>query len=151
MPRRQTVTPCTSPAWTASPTRSATRDRGPGRPWTVDTGWTRVGLGLDSGLLFAGSANGLRAVDTDSGERRWTHDLGDWSVTAPAVGRDTLFVGGDRLWALDPTEGGGDAGPPVRFERSFHGRVGPGPVLDDGTLYVVAETGEETTHLLALS
>ena len=128
-------------------------DGSPGRDpsWSVETGWTRVGLALDSGLLFAGTATGLHALDAESGGVRWTHALGDWDVTAPAIGRDTLFVGGDRLWALDPTEGGGDAGPPVRFERSFHGRVGPGPVLDDGTLYVVAETGEESTHLLALS
>ncbi|WP_277555975.1 PQQ-binding-like beta-propeller repeat protein [Halobaculum limi] len=119
--------------------------------WSVDTGWTRLGLGVDSGLVFAGSTQGLHALDAESGDKRWTHDIGDWEVTAPAIGRDTLFVGGDRLWALDPTEGGGDAGPPVRFERSFDGRVGPGPVLDDGTLYVVAETGAESTHLVALS
>lgn len=62
-------------------------------------------------------------------------------------------MGGDRLWVLDPSSDGGvgSSGPAVRYERSFHGRVGPGPVLDDGTLYVVAKTGAGTTHLLALS
>ena len=74
--------------------------------------------------------------------------MGDWRHTAPCYGRDTLFVGGDRLWALDPTPSGG-AGPAVRFERSFAGRVGPGPVVDDGRLYVVAETAPDTHHLLA--
>ena len=122
-----------------------------GRPWTVETNWTKGGLAVDSGLVFAGSVTDLHAIDTESGEGRWSHAVGDWDRTAPAIGRDTLFVGGDRLWALDPTEGGGDAGPPIRFERSFHGRVGPGPVLDDATLYVVAETGSESTHLIALS
>lgn len=123
------------------------------RLWSVETGWSPGGIGLDSGLVFAGTAGELHAVDDDSGEVRWTHQIGDWRHTAPAIGRDTLFVGGDRLWALDPTPDGGafDSGPAVRYERSFHGRVGPGPVLDDGTLYVVAETGEETTHLIALS
>lgn len=119
--------------------------------WSVDTGWSAAGLGVDSGMVFAGTTGDLHAIDAGTGEVRWRHAIGDWRHTAPAVGRDTLFVGGDRLWALDPTEGGGNAGPPVRFERSFHGRVGPGPVLDNGTLYVVAETASEETHLLALS
>ncbi|MFC7068836.1 PQQ-binding-like beta-propeller repeat protein [Halobaculum lipolyticum] len=122
-----------------------------GGSWTVDTQWTQGGLAIDSGLVFAGSVGDLHAIDSETGEVQWTHAVGEWDQTAPALGRDTLFVGGDRLWALDPTEGGGEAGPPVRFEQSFHGPVGPGPVLDGGTLYVVAETGESSTHLLALS
>ncbi|MFC7138226.1 hypothetical protein ACFQRB_20635 [Halobaculum litoreum] len=144
------MTPCTSPALDG--VTYALGDEGPwtgGRPWTVDTGWTRVGLGLDSGLLFAGSANGLR-LSTPTRANAGGPDLGDWSVTAPAVGRDTLFVGGDRLWALDPTEGGGDAGPPVRFERSFHGRVGPGPCSTTGRC-TSSRRRAGTTHLLALS
>lgn len=123
------------------------------RLWSVETGWSPGGIALDSGLVFAGTSGELHAVESDSGDVRWTHQLGDWRHTAPAIGRDTLFVGGDRLWALDPTpkEGVLGSGPAVRYERSFHGRVGPGPVLDDGTLYVVAETGPDSTHLLALS
>jgi outer membrane protein assembly factor BamB len=121
--------------------------------WSVQTGWASRGLAVASGLVFAGTAGDLHAIDAESGEVRWSHAIGDWRHTAPAIGRDTLFVGGDRLWALDPTADGGPfgSGPAVRFEREYHGRVGPGPVLDDGTLYVVAETDSETTHLLALS
>jgi len=123
------------------------------RLWSVETGWSPGGIGIDSGLVFAGTSGDLHAVETGSGDVRWTHQHGDWRHTAPAIGRDTLFVGGDRLWALDPSPNRGvfGSGPTVRYERSFHGRVGPGPVLDDGTLYVVAETGDDTTHLLALS
>ncbi|MFC5367696.1 PQQ-binding-like beta-propeller repeat protein [Salinirubrum litoreum] len=125
---------------------------GTGRVWSVDTGWTPHGLGIERGLVVAGTTSEVHAVDSDSGAVRWRHALGDWRHTAPAFGRDTLFVGGDRLWALDPTAGSElSRGPAVRFERSFHGRVGPGPVLNDGTLYVVAETGPESAHLLALA
>ena len=69
------------------------------------------------------------------------------------TGRETIFIGGDRLWALDPSPDDGifRSAPAVRYEKTFYGRVGPGPVLDDGVLYVVVETGEESTHLLALS
>ena len=120
--------------------------------WSVDTGWTPRGVGIEGGLVVAGTSGELHAVDSESGTVRWRRSLGDWEHTAPAFGRDTLFVGGDRLRALDPTPGDGvTGGPAVRFERSFHGRVGPGPVLNDGTLYVVAVTGEESTHLLALA
>ncbi|WP_439027464.1 hypothetical protein [Haloarchaeobius sp. DT45] len=72
----------------------------------------------------------------------------------PALARDTLFVGGDKLYALDPTTDGGmlgSGGPAKRWEKSFHGEVGPGPVVDDGTIYVVAETAEAAYHLLALA
>jgi outer membrane protein assembly factor BamB len=120
--------------------------------WSVDTGWTPRGLGVEQGLVVAGTTRELHAVDSDSGAVRWRHAIGDWPRTAPAFGRDTLFVGGDRLWALDPTVGDGlSGGPAVRFEHSFHGRVGPGPVLNDGTLYVVAVTGPESAHLIALA
>ena len=120
--------------------------------WSVDTGVASDGVTVASGLVCAGTGSDLHAVDAESGDVQWTHDIGDWGATAPAVGRDTLFVGGDRLWALDPTSAGGRLtdSPGVRFERGFAGRVGPGPVLDDGTLYVVAETGPESEHLLAL-
>lgn len=67
--------------------------------------------------------------------------------------RDVLgTLGGDRLRALDPTPSGWspDTGAAVRRERQFHGRVGPGPVLDDGRLDVVAQTAAETFELLAL-
>lgn len=115
--------------------------------WTADTGWADRGIGVADGLVFVANGRGLRAVDTESGERHWEYDTGDWRHTAPAYGRDTVFVGGDRLWALDPTPGGGpDSGPAVRFEREFAGRVGPGPVLDD----VVAEVDDREFALLAL-
>lgn len=117
--------------------------------WDVETGWANGGLAVSSGVYAAGT-RGLFAIDPESGEERWHHGTGDWRHTAPALGRDTLFVGGDRLYALDPTPGDSlDGGPAVRFEREFHGRVGPGPVLDDGSLYVVAQTGSEAFHLLA--
>ena len=121
--------------------------------WAVDTGWSPGGLGIDSGLVLAGSAQSLHAIESDSGTVRWTHPIGEWRHTAPAIGRETIFIGGDRLWALDPTpdEGVFGSAPAVRYEKTFYGRVGPGPVLDDGILYVVAKTGEESTHLLALS
>lgn len=116
--------------------------------WTADTGWAERGIAVAAGQVVVADGSTLTAVDAESGETRFTHGMGDWRHTAPCYGRDTLFVGGDRLWALDPTPSGGN-GPAVRFERSFDGRVGPGPVVDDGRLYVVAETAPDTHHLLA--
>ncbi|UPV74689.1 PQQ-binding-like beta-propeller repeat protein [Halorussus limi] len=119
--------------------------------WATETGWADGGLAVED-HLYANGTDDLRALDTDTGEERWRFDTGDWRHTAPALGRDTLFVGGDALYALDPTPKSVPLadGPAVRFERSFHGRVGPGPTLDDGVLYVVAQTGESAYHLLAL-
>jgi outer membrane protein assembly factor BamB len=119
--------------------------------WTADTGWAERGIAVAAGQVVVAAGTTLTAVDTETGDELWTHGMGDWRHTAPCHGRDTLFVGGDRLWALDPTPSGGiSSGPAVRFERTFAGRVGPGPVLNDGTVYVVAETDDAEFHLLAL-
>ena len=119
--------------------------------WEAESGWASAGLAVESHVYGVGT-DSLYAVDPESGDLAWTHETGDWRWTAPALGRDTLFVGGDALYAFDPTPSsqllGG--GPVLRFEESFHGRVGPGPVLNDGVLYVIAQTGPESLHLLAL-
>ncbi|ELZ10231.1 pyrrolo-quinoline quinone [Natrinema thermotolerans DSM 11552] len=135
-------------------TTYALMDDGDSEPrinWTADTGWADRGLAVVDGLVLVANGRELSAIDAESGDRHWEHDIGDWRHTAPAYGRDTVFVGGDRLYALDPTPGDSpDGGPAARFEREFAGRVGPGPVLDDGTIYVVAEVEPETYALLAL-
>lgn len=119
--------------------------------WTADTGWAERGLAVVDDLVVAAAGNRLQALDAESGDRHWETEIGDWRHTAPAFGRDTVFVGGDRLRAFDPTPGDSpDGGPALRFEREFAGRVGPGPVIDDGTLYVVAEVESEAYALLAL-
>ncbi|AHG02283.1 pyrrolo-quinoline quinone (plasmid) [Halostagnicola larsenii XH-48] len=119
--------------------------------WTVDIGWTDRGIAVVDGIMFASTIRGLHAFETDSGDRRWKRDTGDWRHTAPAYGRDTVFVGGDRLYAFDPDPGSSlRSGPALRFDREFAGRVGPGPVLDDGALYVVAEVEADRYALLAL-
>ncbi|WP_435152441.1 PQQ-binding-like beta-propeller repeat protein [Haladaptatus sp. DFWS20] len=102
--------------------------------------------------LYATGTGGLHAIDPEDGERSWKHDTGSWRWTAPALGRDTLFVGGNKFYAFDPIPSFQipGTGPAKRFEKSFHGRVGPGPVLNDGTLYVIAQTAERNYHLLAL-
>ncbi|WP_226042225.1 PQQ-binding-like beta-propeller repeat protein [Natrinema sp. DC36] len=123
----------------------------PTRNWTADSGWADHGIAVADGLVLVANGQELHAVDTEFGDRHWKHDIGDWRHTAPAYGRDTVFVGGDRLRALDPTPGDSPSGgPTLRFEREFAGRVGPGPVLDDGTIYVVARVDDETDALLAL-
>jgi outer membrane protein assembly factor BamB len=119
--------------------------------WSVETGWAEAGMAVHDDLYVAGT-QGLTAIDPDSGEKRWSESTGTDGDTAPVLGRDTLFVGGDALYAFDPTPESGlldGGGPALRFSESFHGGVGPGPVVDDGRLYAVVETAEETHELLA--
>lgn len=120
--------------------------------WTADIGgWAERGMAVVDDLVLVPGGRNLHAIDAKSGRRHWRYAIGDWQHTAPAFGRDTVFVGGDRLRAIDPTPGGSPVdGPALRFEREFAGRVGPGPVLNDGSLYVIAEVEAETYALLAL-
>lgn len=120
--------------------------------WRADTGWAPGGVGFADGLAFVANGSHLEAIDTESGSRAWREPTGDWTQTAPTFARDTVFVGGDALYAFDPTPGGDPSGgPALRFEHSFAGRVGPGPVLDDGTLYVAAEVEDGEVALVALA
>jgi outer membrane protein assembly factor BamB len=120
--------------------------------WSAERRSTSTGLAVADGLVFGASGGVLEAVDAESGAQRWEFGIGEERRTAPVVGRETVFVGGDRLWALDPApEGDPSDGPAVRFEREFDGGgVGPGPVLDDGVCYVVAAVGDGEFALLAL-
>jgi len=99
--------------------------------------WSNEGATFASPVVYTdayvyGVAGGeLHALDTETGEEHWTFDVGE-STTAPAVVGDTLYVGGDRLYALDPT-GGGD---PVRFAMDLGGDVRPDVSAGDGVLYV---------------
>lgn len=123
-----------------------------GRRWSADTGWADGGVAVVDGLALVATGGTLEGVDTGSGSTAWSEATGDWRHTAPTAARDTVFVGGDALYAFDATPGGDPAGgPALRFEHSFAGRVGPGPVLDDGTLYTVAEVEEGETALVALA
>ncbi|ELY44909.1 PQQ-like beta-propeller repeat protein [Natronorubrum bangense] len=119
--------------------------------WSADTGRTDRGIAVAAGIVFVANGRELHALRTDTGERYWTHEIGGWQHTAPAYGRETVFVGGDRLRAFDPAPRDDPSnGPALRFERTFAGRVGPGPVIDNGVLYVVAEVEDGEYALVAL-
>ncbi len=70
--------------------------------WHVETRWANGGLAVGK-HLYASGTGGLRAIDLESGDQLWKRDTGNWRYTAPVLGRDTLFVGGDKLFAFDPT------------------------------------------------
>jgi outer membrane protein assembly factor BamB len=122
-----------------------------GRNWSQQTGWGHAAL--SGGLVCVADDFAVTAIEAESGEQRWRRPIAEdgWGLTAPAFGRETLFVGGDRLQALDPSSSGLiGGGPAVRFEHDLGGPVGPGPVLDDGVLYTACGTiGERELVALA--
>lgn len=69
----------------------------------------------------------LVGVDAATGDRRWTND--DWTATTTTLHDGVLYVGGQRLAAVDPATG------ESHWEREPGGFVPRVPVRD-GTLYV---------------
>ncbi|GAB7017401.1 outer membrane protein assembly factor BamB family protein [Halostagnicola bangensis] len=120
--------------------------------WSAETGLIDRGIAVADGLVFVANGLDMSAYDAGTGENHWNTKIGEWRHTAPAYGRETVFVGGDRLRAFDPAPRDDPSnGPALRFDREFAGRVGSGPVIDDGVLYVVAEVESEAEYaLLAL-
>lgn len=115
-------------------------------------------LSRDGVLL--GTANGLWAVDRDTGEERWhvlnEETTGSWSRihSVPAVVDDTIYVGhptgvyaltasdGGVVWRTDIPEDVYVSSPAVADGRVFIG-------ARDGSLYVLdSETGERITRLV---
>ncbi|WP_349674916.1 PQQ-binding-like beta-propeller repeat protein [Haloarcula sp. JP-L23] len=122
--------------------RSETSSSGQ-RRWSVETGWSPGGIGLDSGLVFAGTSGELHAVDSESGSVRWTHRLGDWRHTArlSAGARCSSAVTGcghsthAEIGAVRLRPGGALRALVPRPRR-------PRTDTRRRTLYVVAETGQ---------
>jgi len=103
---------------------------------------------LVDGVVYVGQYPESVAVNAESGQRLWraddTSEAGAMGVdpsgqrlqtagefaSSPAVTDDSVYVGGDRLVALDRQSGS------VNWGRSFSGPVNSSPVVVDGTVYV---------------
>lgn len=105
--------------------------------WRAEGATGGDGVAYTDSYVYAVDGATLRAFDTGTGEEHWTFDAGETTGTPSVVG-DTLYVGGDRLYALDPT-GRGD---PVRFSMDLGGPVGPDVSAGDGVLFAPIATGE---------
>ncbi|MFC5972536.1 PQQ-binding-like beta-propeller repeat protein [Halomarina salina] len=108
--------------------------------WSADQAAGRHGIAYTDNYVYSVNGSTLRAFDTESGEEYWSFDVGDGTGSPAAVG-DTVYVGGDALYALDPADGGGT----VRFKMDLGGHVTPDISAGDGVLYVpvVLENGAE--------
>lgn len=122
--------------------------------WSTNiNGWSEHGLSYARGSVYAYGGRSLHVLDARTGEKQWQFELGEVNYGTPAIADETVYVGGDELRALEPNGGVGVGSTRLgatRFATSFGGPVGPGPVVDDGSIYVYAETGEKQYHLLAL-
>jgi outer membrane protein assembly factor BamB len=111
------------------------------------------GLAYDRERVYVAAGRDLVAIDAGSGSEAWSTSLGESARTAPLVAGDTVFVGGESLFAFDRS-GGTGIGPlrfgTERFSETYGESVGRGPVLDDGVLYTYAFTDGNTQSLLAL-
>ena len=97
--------------------------------WTVGTAVSPLGLTVDSGRLFVGTTEGVRAFDTASGEQLWRVETGEL-VLPTVVDRHLLFSTTAGLRVLDA-----ETGESVRTVETG-GRVVFTPVVVDGTAFV---------------
>lgn len=77
----------------------------------------------------------IYALNSETGERRWTKKLDGRIGGTVAVTQETVFVSADDLHAFDSKTGTG------RWTVSTPGSVGVSPVVSDGYLYAVDEDG----------
>jgi len=72
-----------------------------------DADWSAPGHVIVKGVLFQGTANGLVAMDTATGDVLWTRDVGGQIGGGIAVAWDHLLVGYNTGWDFEPPAGGG--------------------------------------------
>ncbi|GAB7020431.1 hypothetical protein JCM18750_32920 [Halostagnicola bangensis] len=83
------------------------------------------------GAVYLRTGGEVHALEDETGERRWIAEGIDAAGT-PAALEEAVFVGGDRLTALEASSGD------VRWEESFDDDEGvPSPTVAFGTVYVV--------------
>ena len=132
-------------------------DRSGAREWRSEIGGAGGdGLAIAHRTVLARSGSTLYALDSNDGGTRWRVDLGRSTRNPPIVVGDTVYVGGDRLRAID-VEGGIGIGSlrirEERFEREETGDVNF-VTAADGKLFVTTDVGrfeDETAELIVLS
>ena len=132
-------------------------DVGGEREWETELhAFGEDGLAIGHRRLLARSGSTLYGLETDDGDERWRVDLGQSTQGPPIVVGDTVYVGGDRLRAIDIDGGVGVRTIRVgeqRFEREETGDVGF-VTAAGGNLFVttnVAAMDAESAELLVLS
>lgn len=132
-------------------------DIGGSREWETELGgFGTDGLAIGHRALLARSGSTLYALDANEGGERWRVDLERGGSGPPIVVGDTVYVGDDRLRAIDIDGGVGIRSLRVgeqRFERETDGTVGF-VTAADGKLFATTDAGWEedgSTELLVLS
>lgn len=127
------------------------------REWRTEIGgFGDDGLAVAHRTVLARSGSTLYALDANDGGNRWRVDLGQSSNNPPIAVGDTVYVGGDRLRAIDIDGGYGFRSFRVseqRFEREETGAVSF-VAAADGTLFVtttVVGVEADRAELIVLS
>ncbi|UPM43036.1 outer membrane protein assembly factor BamB family protein [Halocatena salina] len=111
------------------------------------------GFAVRNSSVYAVSGRNIVVLGGDEGDKGVTIDLGEFIRCAPILLDDTLYVGGRRLFALDPSGGIGIA--PIRFgatrwSMDLGQHVGPGVAATTERLFVPVKHGDGTHELVAL-
>ncbi|MDG5757743.1 PQQ-binding-like beta-propeller repeat protein [Natronococcus sp. A-GB1] len=132
-------------------------DIGGNREWETELGGSGTdGLAIGHRTLLARSGSTLYALDANEGGERWRVSLERGGSGPPIVVGDTVYVGDDRLRAIDIDGGVGIRSFRVgerRFERETDGDVGF-VTAADGKLFATTDAGWEgdgSAKLLVLS
>ncbi|GGN86974.1 PQQ-binding-like beta-propeller repeat protein [Haloarcula pellucida] len=122
--------------------------RGQRRWSTAIGGFAKGGIGVANGTVYADGGRELHAVAADSGEKQWRVGVGTIGDHPPVIVGDTVYVGGDRLRAL---EAGGGIGvgrfrvEAARFTADLGGDVGP-LSFANGALYAHVSDDSHDGH-----
>ncbi|PCR91213.1 outer membrane protein assembly factor BamB family protein [Natrinema ejinorense] len=130
---------------------------GGAREWQTELGgFGDDGLAIAHRTLLARSGSTLHALDPNDGSGRWRVDLGRGSNNPPIVVGDTVYLGGDKLRAIDIDGGIGIRSLRVGEQRFEHDEDDAVSFVTaaDGKLFAttnVERFGDESAELVVLS
>ncbi|MEU3727917.1 serine/threonine-protein kinase [Streptomyces sp. NPDC033538] len=118
------------------------------RRWALGGFATSSPVAVVGSTLYVGQSDGLRAIGTADGRRRWAFDAPtDGTGHPPAVADGTVYFGSSdgTMYAIDAGTGGKRWSSPVAAES----RVGMSATVADGIVYFLSRRRIDAEHIEA--
>lgn len=77
----------------------------------------------------------LFAISTESGQRQWSIQIGNYFDTSPVYKNGQVYIGGDKFYSIDAEEG------VINWQRELESRITATPAISENFAYVITEQG----------
>jgi outer membrane protein assembly factor BamB len=109
--------------------------------WSVDVGGPVYSdVAAANGMIYVTTNDGDVVAVDDTGTEQWrVKDGAEFGASSPVYHNGSLYVGGQSVWRLDPSDGS------LIWDTGYSGNVGSSPVVDNGVVFIGDASGTVMT------